>query len=891
MQPHPISTAYEPSAIESSWYRRWIEKNCFHADETSHAPAYSLLLPPPNITGSLTLGHVLNATIQDVLARRARQRGEEVLWLPGTDHAGIATQTVVERELFKLEKKTRDQLGRRAFLERVWQWKSKHGEIIIEQLQRLGCSCDWGRARFTMDESYVRRVQEVFIDLYQKGLLYRGKRMVHWCPVSRTALSDEEVVMKKQQRPLYFFKLEVVEEPGVWLSIATTRPETIMGDAALAVHPQDPRYARYIGKHVRRPLPVESEVLLPILGDDVVDMTFGTGVLKVTPAHDPLDYQIGVRHQLPIIEIINPDGKLNALAGASFLGMDRFEARLKVIETLRALGLFLKEEIHENQVGFSERANVPIEPRLSQQWFLRYPKTSQARDAVREKLLRFFPERWEKVYDHWLQNIEDWCISRQLWWGHQIPAWYRTSENEVLPQEEIKVQVHSPGPGWVQDPDVLDTWFSSWLWADETMDKATRRKFYPTQVLVTGPDIIFFWVARMIMASLEYCQELPFNDVYFTGMIRDQQGRKMSKSLGNSPNPLDLIDKYGADGLRIGMIRMTPHGQDIRFDEKQIEEGRHFANKIWNAARFRQLQGAISSELQLHCYDELPDIAIMLLVRFEELIVKIEEAYREYRFQEMVFLLDRFFRSEYCDWFVEAAKPLFNSGTPQRRAALLAVMDHVFSGFLRLLHPFMPHLTEELWMRLQYQAPASQPGRPAFLIYTELPRASALHHLHQETVVASTQRVEALYAAIHAARNLRATLKIPAKQAINFLIFSEEENFVWNEEQIAIFSSLLKAKHLEILKELPSQEYPSVLTSLGIIMISLEGLFDVQAERQRLGTEIKKVENELVKVRSKLANPIFVEKVPPSVLQEHQQREKSWQERLQSLQAMLAKLP
>jgi valyl-tRNA synthetase len=878
-----ISSGYTPTDVEPLWNKRWRETGCFHANETSSAPAYSIVIPPPNVTGVLTLGHVLNNTLQDILARRARQTGHEVLWLPGTDHAGIATQTVVERKLRKEEKKTRHDLGREAFLDHVWAWKKKHGGIIIEQLQRLGCSCDWERERFTMDEAYAKKVQETFVDLYNKGLIYRGKRMVNWCPVSLTALSDEEVIPKKQQGKLYHFKLEIVEEPGTWIEIATTRPETIMGDVALAVNPKDPRYTALLGKHVRRPL--GASVIIPIIGDEAVEMTFGTGVLKVTPAHDQIDYEIGLRHQLPILDVMNPNGTLNALAGEEFAGMERFEARAKAAERLQELGLLVKEEAHENNVGFSERADVPIEPRLSEQWFLRYPKTQEARAAVRDRLIRFFPERWEKVYDHWLENIQDWCISRQLWWGHQLPVWYFKAGTEN--QSEIRVQLESPGEGWTQDPDVLDTWFSSWLWAHESMDTPTRKKFYPTSVLVTGPDIIFFWVARMIMAGLEYTGELPFRDVYFTGIIRDRSGRKMSKSLGNSPDPLDLIAKYGADGLRFGMMRIAPNGQDIRFDEKQIEEGRNFANKLWNAARFREMHGTSEPSPNL-ASQELPPIAITILAQFDAMHASLRQAYKEYRFQEMAGLLYHFFWNDYCDWFVEAAKPALHNGSEEEKQALLATMDFVLSGILRLLHPFMPHITEELWSRLGFIAPSANSGRPALLIYTEPPEKISLGHLSSETITAAQQATEILYASVSAARNLRGECKINAKQAIDFFI-TPKEGTVWSEPQRLIFSALARGKEIKYLEGTAPKESASVLTDLGTITIPLEGLIDPEAESKRLADEIKNVEGELLKVRAKLANPAFVQRVPAEVLTEHQEREVRWKERLDRLQAMAAK--
>ena len=879
-----LSKAYAPADVEAFWYARWVNSGCFKADPSSSAPGFSIVIPPPNVTGILTLGHVLNNTLQDILARRARQTGHEVLWLPGTDHAGIATQTVVERQLRKEEKKTRHDLGREAFLTKVWEWKEKHGGIIIGQLKKLGTSCDWSRERFTMDEAYARKVQEVFVDLHGKGLIYRGKRMVNWCPVSLTALSDEEVIPKKQKGYLYHFKLEVVETPGTWLEIATTRPETIMGDTAIAVNPKDQRYAHLIGKHVRRPLPLDVEVQLPIIGDEAVDFEFGTGVLKVTPAHDKTDYEIGLRHKLPVIDIMNADGTLNDLAGEGFAGLDRFEARAEAVERLKELGLLTREEPHENNVGFSERADVPVEPRLSEQWFLKYPKTVEARDAVRNGLIRFFPKRWEKVYDHWLENIQDWCISRQLWWGHRIPVWYAPEGSG----EEPRIQIESPGEGWTQDPDVLDTWFSSWLWAHDTMDDAVRAKFYPTSVLVTGPDIIFFWVARMIMAGLEYTGEIPFRDVYFTGIIRDKQGRKMSKSLGNSPDPLDLIAKYGADGLRFGIIRVAPQGQDIKFDEKQIEEGRNFANKLWNAARFREMQGPCNPSPD-PALIPLPDIAIHLLHRFDTMHAALRGAYADYRFHEVAGLLYDFFWGDYCDWFVEAAKPILNGGDEQAKNAILTVMDATLSGTLHLLHPLMPHVTEELWKRLGFQAPASASGtgeRAGLLLYT-VPPAEKLLNLPDSEITAASTRTTALYAAIHAARNLRAEFKIPSQQQVRFLLAPKEEI---HDSRRAIFAGLIRASGLEILKDVPPAGTPSVVTDLGTIYMPLEGLVDLDAERKRIAAEIAKVEAELVKVEAKLADISFVEKVPANVLEDHRQRREKWSEKLETLKTTLKTL-
>ncbi|HXQ02831.1 MAG TPA: valine--tRNA ligase, partial [Candidatus Udaeobacter sp.] len=682
---------YDPKSVEPQWYQRWMENRDFVADPNSSKPPFSIVMPPPNITGVLTLGHVLNNSIQDILARRARMRGFEVLWLPGVDHAGIGTQTAVEKHLRRTENKTRHDLGREEFLRRVLEWQDKHGGIIIEQLKRLGCSCDWSRERYTLDDAYVAAVQKVFVDLYRKGLIYRGRRMINWDPAAQTAVSDEEVISKPQKGNLYFVRYEIVEEPGRFLEVATTRPETIMADTAMAFHPGDKRYADLLGKHAWRPLAREK---IPIIADEAIDLEFGTGVLKVTPAHDALDFEIGQRHHLPIVDMLHPDGRINCPAVRELDGLDRFKAREKAAELLQAMGALAKTEAYENNVGFSDRSDVPIEPRISEQWFLRYPKTKEALAVVRDHLIRFFPPHWEKVYAQWLENIRDWCISRQVWWGHRIPAWYRKSQtveagvspaNQTSPadtapteKKDIRVQLESPGEGWLQDPDTLDTWFSSWLWAYETMDEETRKKFYPTSALVTAPDVIFFWVARMIIAGLEFKpgksdrveDNIAFRDVYFTGLIRDKLGRKMSKSLGNSPDPLELIDKYGADGLRFGLMRIAPRGQDIRFDEKQIEEGRNFATKLWNVARFRQMHGPSEVAPKID-YETVSIYALQLLARLNETIDAIEAAYREYQFNTVAQRLYDFVWSDYCDWFVEAAKSeIFGEDEAKKKSAL-----------------------------------------------------------------------------------------------------------------------------------------------------------------------------------------------------------------------------
>ena len=869
-----LPKTYDPKSVEPKWYARWIKNHDFEADPTSSKPAFSIVIPPPNITGVLTLGHVLNNTIQDILARRARMRGFEVLWLPGTDHAGIGTQTAVEKYLWQTEKKTRHDLGRDEFLRRVLDWQKKHGGIIIEQLKRLGCSCDWSRQRYTLDADYVRAVQEVFVDLYRKGLIYRGRRMINWDPAAQTALSDEEVISKPQKGSLYYVRYEVVEEPGRFLEVATTRPETIMADTAVAAHPSDKRYGDLFGKHAWRPLARER---LPIIADEAIDPEFGTGVLKVTPGHDKLDFEIGQRHSLPVLDVLAPDGRINCPAVPELNALDRFEARKKAAELLQEKGLLSKTEPYENNVGFSDRSDVPIEPRISEQWFLRYPKTKEALAVVRDRLIRFFPAHWEKVYAQWLENIQDWCISRQVWWGHEVPAWYPKSE---IPNSKSQIYVGIEPPAdsenWTQDPDTLDTWFSSWLWAYETMDEETRKKFYPTSVLVTAPDIIFFWVARMIIAGLEFRPakserdegNIPFHDVFFTGIIRDKRGRKMSKSLGNSPDPLELIGKYGADGLRFGLMRIAPSGQDIRFDEKQIEEGRNFATKLWNAARFRQMHGPSAAEPKID-NAKLSIFSIEVLARLNETVDAIDSAYREYRFNEVAQRLYDFFWSDYCDWFVEAAKTEIFGEDEAKKKSALAVMDNVLSAMLRLLHPFMPYITEELWSLLGFGKNSIQFDAPPEKI-----------RLHDVDLANGRRLVSRIYETVRAGRNLRAEAKIPSNKKMRYILRKDKK---WISDQLATFSRLLNAEEVKLDWQYEAEAgVPVAVTPLGELFLAIAA-GDKTAERERLDKEIAKVEAELRTVDGKLKNKSFVDRAPATVVKEHRQRLKDFSAQLEKL--------
>jgi valyl-tRNA synthetase len=835
---------------------------------------------------------VLNNTIQDILARKARMEGKEVLWLPGTDHAGIATQNVVEKTLKKAgEIRHRDDLGREALVSRIWEWKEKYGGIILQQLRALGASCDWSRTRFTMDPEYSRCVQRVFVDLHRKGLIYRGKRMVNWCPASLTALSDEEVIMKEQKGSMYHFRVEVAEKPGTFLTIATTRPETIPADTAVAVNPKDPRYQHLIGCHVYRALPVEvpkEQRRIPIIADDHVDFEFGTGVLKVTPAHDKADYEIGLRHGLPVIDLLTPDGKLTAAAGLELAGLDRFVGRKKAAEILEAAGALAAVEPHSNNVGFSERADVPIEPRLSEQWFLKYPSVAEAKACVADGNLRFFPDRWAKVYDHWLNGIQDWCISRQLWWGHRIPVWYRKGGTEI----HVSVEPPVDPENWEQDPDVLDTWFSSWLWPFATMGwtgdrqvdalNPTLRAFYPTTDLVTGPDIIFFWVARMIMAGYEYCGDMPFRNVYFTGIIRDKQGRKMSKSLGNSPDPLDLIAKYGADALRFGVMRAAPLGQDVLFDEQSVELGRNFCNKLWNACRFRQMQGG-AMEGEIHP-DLLTSDDRWILIRLDQAVREVTQAFVDYKFSDATATLYRFFWSEYCDWYVEASKaalvrPDGVVRTAQQEALAankLAVMDLVIGSLLRLFHPFLPFISEELWhgMGFHQDLPEDRGGKT--LLSASWPKPFTAEEREYFGLDDAADRVaQAKYDLITLGRGLRRDCKIDPAKRVKFVLRPSGELPAAEAEVIRL---LLNAETLDVTPGFaPPKGTPMAANVLGELFLPLEGLVDVAAERVRLGKELEKVRSEIVKVEAKLSNPAFTEKVPAKVLEEHRQRLVDWQ--------------
>jgi valyl-tRNA synthetase len=1002
-----LAPAYQPQQVEDRLYAKWQDAGYFRARPASAKKPYSIVMPPPNVTGKLTLGHVLNNTIQDILARKARMEGKEVLWLPGTDHAGLATQTAVEKHIRQTEKKTRHDFGRDEFVARIWKWKEEFGGIITQQLRKIGASCDWSRERFTLDPDYARAVQEVFVKLYHEGLIYRGLRMVNWCPGSLTALSDEEVIPTKQKGLLYYVKYQLVPDdtdsvasaydaggnldaahrvpmqegtatmaaseispsreesspdfPDLkpdFLIVATTRPETIMADVALAVKPGG-KWAHLIGRKVWRPLHREQ---IPIIADDAVEEGFGTGVLKVTPAHDKTDYEIGKRHNLAFRDILTPNGKITDPGehdAAELHGLDRFEARKRSAELLKERGLLEKEEPYENNVGFSERAGVPIEPRLSEQWFLKYPNIPDALALVRDGHVKFHPAHWTKTYEHWLENIQDWCISRQVWWGHRIPVWYRNSgspDNSLSGSPEatrsspqisakpsaascepadagspgqqvvratqatdLRCQIESPGEGWTQDPDSLDTWFSSWLWAYETMrtEDGTRQKFYPTSALVTGPDIIFLWVARMLIAGLHFQPNgkvagalrapvgsepagedtvarsatatldaatleanLAFKDVYFTGLIRDKQGRKLSKSLGNSPDPLDLIAKYGADGLRFGLVRIAPQGADIRFDEKQIEEGRNFCNKLWNICRFRTLQGNVDFNAEPWKHprsifaDELLDRLHFLLEGERNFI----SAINSFNFSEAASQLYDFVWNDFAARFVEAAKSDFNNAESPTRAGTLATFDYVMSHVLRLLHPFAPFVTEELWCELGFGTETIQ----TTLWPKQSPRSKNW-----------SPRAQEIHMTADSGRQLRGEVKLPSNQKIPFLLVPNQLVSLerpLTEDQIAVLTALLNASSVQVISVAPNPPGPKAFTQLGDLYLPATGLVDPALEKDRLTKELAKVEKDLEQTRKKLGDANMLAKAPPAKVEEWRALEITLTAKENSLRESLEKL-
>ncbi len=889
MNEHKLGKAYEPGAVESKWYPYWEGKGFFTADNSSTRKSYTIVIPPPNVTGTLTLGHVLNNTLQDILIRQARMLGREACWVPGTDHAGIATQARVESHLLETEGVTRQELGREKFLERVWQWREQYGGRIITQLRRLGTACDWSRERFTLDPGLSRAVQEVFIRLYEKGLIYRGHRIINWCPKSRTALSDEEVTYREEKGSLWHFRYPLEDGSG-HLVVATTRPETMLGDTAVAVNPEDERYQGLIGKNIRLPL---TDRIIPIIADAHVDPSFGSGAVKVTPAHDPNDYEIGRRHNLPMLNVMHDQGAMNHAAGAEFENMDRYECRAAVVEMMDELDLLEKTEDHIHQVGYSERGHVPVEPRLSNQWFVKMqPLAGPALKAVNDEKIRFHPERWVKTYRHWMENIRDWCISRQLWWGHRIPAYYcRQCHYTAVSRETPAGCGQCGGSDFVQDEDVLDTWFSSWLWPfsvlgwpEETRD---LEKFYPTDTLVTGPDIIFFWVARMIMAGLEFKQEIPFKDVYFTSILRDDKGRKLSKSLNNSPDPIEVIDDYGADALRFTIIYIAPMGQDIRYSNEKCQIGRNFANKIWNAARFRQHHGCCVGDwtsLDDLNQDQLRPDDKWILERYDKAVAAATESLAGFRFHDFAHAIYDFIWSEFCDWYLESAKSVLNSEESAGRNITLRIFDYLMAGLLRLLHPAMPFVTEELYHALGFADEEDS------IMFSEWPRPMAPEIKERLGIDQETARqVEAKFELIRAVRNIKASYQIPTSRKLKVIITpkgSEEEAFL-REDPVSL-EFLLFASEVEIVDDYqPEGATGTAVTTLGAAYLPLDDVIDVEKEKERLLAQEEELVKHIKNTRKKLSNQKFLDNAPEEVVEREKDRLNQMQDRRERLREQI----
>ena len=868
-----LATKYNPDEVEEKWYGYWLRHDLFKSVPDGREP-YTIVIPPPNVTGVLHMGHMLNNTIQDILIRRARMKGKNALWVPGTDHASIATEAkVVARLASKGIKKT--DLSREEFLKHAWEWKEEHGGIILEQLKKLGASCDWSRTSFTMDEIRSKSVIRVFVDLYNKGLIYRGVRMVNWDPVALTALSDEEVIYKEEHGKLYYLRYKIVGEDG-YAIVATTRPETIMGDTAMCINPNDPKNAHLKGKKVIVPL-VGREI--PVIEDDYVDIEFGTGCLKVTPAHDVNDYMLGEKYNLPSIDIFNDNGTLSEKAGL-YVGMDRFEVRKQIEKDLEAAGLLEKTEAYTNKVGHSERTDAVIEPKLSMQWFLKMGELAKpALEAVMNDDIKFYPPKFKNTYNYWMSNIKDWCISRQLWWGHRIPAYFLPQGGYVVaetPEEALRLAKEKTGDNGLtpadlrQDEDCLDTWFSSWLWPISLFngilepDNEEIKYYYPTNDLVTGPDIIFFWVARMIMAGYEYKGDKPFRNVYFTGIVRDKIGRKMSKTLGNSPNPLDLIAKYGADGVRMGLMLAAPAGNDILYDDALCEQGRNFNNKIWNA--FRLVKGWNVAD----CAQ--PESAAIAVKWFDAVInrtmAEMDDLFGKFRLSEALMAVYKLFWDEFSSWYLEMVKPAY--GQPVDRATYDATLGF-FDTLLRLLHPFMPFITEELWQHLAERKDGES------IMLAQLPEAKAADG---ETIKA----VDVAKEIIAGVRTVRLHKNIPNKEQLAL-------NVVGNGE-VPAMAVVVKLANLSEVVNVPEKDpmAASFLVGTTEYAVPLGNNINVEEELKKLEADLKYNEGFLQSVLKKLGNEKFVNNAPAKVIEMERKKQADAEAKIAALKESIAAL-
>ncbi len=880
------SKAYDPSQIEAAWYRYWEEHGFFRADPDPEREPFAVMMPPPNVTGRLHIGHALQDTIQDALTRIRRMQGREALWQPGLDHAGIATQNVVERALREEEGTGRRELGREAFLEHVWAWKEEYGDIILRQKRRLGDSCDWPRRRFTMDDGLARAVQEVFVRLYEDGLIYRGDYLVNWDPENETALSDEEVDNVERDGHLWHVRYPLADETagdGSYITIATTRPETMLGDTAIAVHPDDERYRHLIGKKARLPLIGRA---LPIIADDYIDSDFGTGALKVTPAHDKNDFEIGKKHDLDTVNIMNPDGTISE-NGGPYAGLDRFAARAQIVADLEEQGLLEKVEAHATSVPVSSRSQEVIEPLISRQWFVKMePLAAPAIEAVKSGEVTFYPERWANEYFRWMENIRDWCISRQLWRGHRIPVWYYTDEEgEIDESRDYVVAVDRPEAGMVQDEDVLDTWFSSWLWPFATLgwpeETDDLKYFYPTDVLVSGYDILFFWIARMIMAGYHFTGEAPFRDVFITGMVKDAQGRWMSKSLGNGIDPLEMVDQYGADAVRFSLTMLCTPGQDIKLDASKFEMGRNFANKIWNAFNvFGQFMEDGKTYERRRAFDELTLAERWMLHRLNRTIQDVDEALSRYRLNEALSLIYDVFWRDYCDWYLELIKPPFGEAMEEDTIALAA---EIYEQMTKLLHPFMPFITEELWHRLRPRAEGEA------CIVAAWPEAN-----EAEIDPAAAEAFEQIQAMIAGIRSIKNDYGVALRTEIGAAVRLPRQDGALAEAVTAHVDYFEKLAGVTRLTAGAEQAKPrasaSVVVGRSEVHVPLEGMIDLDQERGRLRGEVEQKERFLRGVQGKLRNQQFVTRAPEAVVERERQKERDTKAELKRLRANLEDL-
>ena len=871
-----IASKYNPAEVEGKWYQYWLDNGFFKSKPDGREP-YTIVIPPPNVTGVLHMGHMLNNTIQDILIRRARMQGKNACWVPGTDHASIATEAKVVNRLAQQGIKKTD-LTREDFLKHAWEWKEEHGGIILKQLRKLGASCDWDRTAFTMDELRSESVIKVFVDLYNKGLIYRGVRMVNWDPKALTALSDEEVIYKEEHSKLYYLRYKVEGDPeGRYAIVATTRPETIMGDTAMCINPNDPKNTWLKGKKVIVPL---VNRVIPVIEDDYVDIEFGTGCLKVTPAHDVNDYMLGEKYNLPSIDIFNDNGTISE-AGGLYVGMDRFDVRKQIEKDLEAAGLMEKVEAYENKVGFSERTNVPIEPKLSMQWFLKMEHLAQiALEPVMKDDIKFYPPKFKNTYRHWMENIKDWCISRQLWWGHRIPAYFLPEGGYVVAEtaeKALEMAKEKTGNASLtmadlrQDEDVLDTWFSSWLWPISLFngindpDNQEINYYYPTSDLVTGPDIIFFWVARMIMAGYEYRGKMPFKNVYFTGIVRDKLGRKMSKSLGNSPDPLQLIEQYGADGVRMGLMMAAPAGNDIPFDDALCEQGRNFNNKIWNA--FRLIKGwTVDSTI------EQPEAAATAVkwfkMQLDKTIAEMDDLFGKYRLSEAMMAVYKLFWDEFSSWYLEMVKPGYQQ--PVDKSTYISTLGF-FDALLRLLHPFMPFITEELWQALEPRKEGES------LMVALIPEVAPVDNLYLEDFEIAKEIVGGV-------RTIRLQKNIPNKEALELQVLGEH-----NDHFNSVIAKMCNLSSI-IRTEEKAAGSASFLVRTTEYAVPLGNMINVEEELAKLQDELKYQQGFLASVMKKLSNESFVSKAPAKVIEMERKKQADAESKIKSIEESIAAL-